>query len=66
MKITDQYIRSILIFNKQYILASLYELKTTEDNFWFNVYGAILSIEIQFFIPFLYKYILTTHLVKLM
>ena len=36
MKITDQYIRSILIFTWKHISVSLYELKTTKDNdFWF-------------------------------
>ena len=38
-----------------YTWISLYELKTTKDNvFWFNVYSDILSINIHFFIPFLF------------
>ena len=50
MKITDQYIRSNLIFYLKYILVYLYKLKTTKDNdFWFKEYGYILSINTDFY-----------------
>ena len=32
MKITDQYIRWIIIFNQKHILVSVYELKTIKDS----------------------------------